>query len=615
MRRIPRFRRDDGQVTIFVVLALAIFLIAFVGFAVDMTNLWFHRQMAQGAADAVCQAGIMDVLVMAEGGSVPGAGFTPNQPFDCGPGGPLGNPLPDSAPCIYGRYNGYDVRPGLVANTPSAMVSVSFPGSVPGAPPAPPNTLAPVPYLRTDVVDRVGLTFATLVMGQRTSDVRAFAECGLVLAKVPIPIIVLNPVCAHSFEVSGSATVKIVGGPSRSVQVNSNSTFPPGPPRCAASTSASSNQCVGNATIDLSLGGPNFTGSNFGTFGGQSPSPPGFLPGMTGSWSSPSSPISDPFAFMAPPPPPPNAPPATAVPYGALGCPDQTGNDPDGDGIFPGPMLTSGCIQYHPGYYDRPIVVTGYTALFDPGVYYIAPTDYTTGWGWPSGGSSQGGGLCGKAGCTDHGPIGGACRADLYVGSTGVVRPSKDPGDGNGGTIFYLSKDAAAPGYGSVFFGSNAGTSGGRLVDQYDPYDPVNGVQCPAGTPPSPALPAGLDGNVFLAPCTGPYGDPLGVSRRMLFFQDRANADDHGQPTLQGGGGFLLAGTMYFHNCPNSPDCSPGYTTTYNAFVQLQGNPGSSTRVIGNIIADQLVVAGNGAVDMVLDPNSVFNVLKATLLR
>ena len=67
IRRIPRFRRDDGQVTIFVVLALALFLMAFVGFAVDMTNLWFHRQTAQGAADAACQAGIMDVLGIAEG--------------------------------------------------------------------------------------------------------------------------------------------------------------------------------------------------------------------------------------------------------------------------------------------------------------------------------------------------------------------------------------------------------------------------------------------------------------------------------------------------------------------------------------------------------------------
>jgi Putative Flp pilus-assembly TadE/G-like len=591
IRRIPHFRRDDGQVTIFVVLALALFLLAFLGFAVDMTNLWFHRQMAQGAADAACQAGIMDVLVMAEGGVLPGAGFTPGTGFNC-------SGSPNSSPCKYAAFNGYNGA-GLTAGVPSNEVTVNFPGTVPGSQPPPPSTLAPVPFLRTDVVDRVGLTFATLVMGQRTSDVRAFAECGLVLAKVPIPIIVLNPVCSHSFEVSGSAMLKIVGGPARSVQVNSMSTYPPGPQGCSAATSSSGNSCVGNATIDLSQGGPSFSGSNFGTFGGQLPATPNFLPGTTGSWT-PSSPISDPFAMMAPPGPQGPAPAPVAVPYGTDGCPDHTGaaGTPFGN--------TLGCIEFFPGDYTQPIEVTGFTAIFAPGIYRIVPTSYP--------GGSSGGGLCGKAGCTDHGPIGGQCRADFVVGSNGVVRPSTNTTFSSiAGTIFYLSKDPGQANYGSVFFGSNAGKYGGRVVDQYNPMNPLMPVRCD-GSAPTPAVPM-LDGNVLLAPCTGPYGDPLGVSRRMLFFQDRANDQDHGQPTFQGGGGLLLAGTLYFHNCPNSPDCTPGYPTTYNAFLQLQGTPGSSTRVIGNIITDQLIEAGNGSIDMVLDPFSVFYVLKATLLR
>jgi hypothetical protein len=588
IRRIPHFRRDDGQVTIFVVLALALFLLAFLGFAVDMTNLWFHRQMAQGAADAACQAGIMDVLVIAEGGVLPGAGFTPGTGFNC-------SGFPNSSPCKYAAFNGYNGA-GLTAGVPSNEVTVSFPGTVPGSQPPPPNTLAPVPFLRTDVVDRVGLTFATLVMGQRTSDVRAFAECGLVLAKVPIPIIVLNPVCAHSFEVSSSAMLKIIGGPARSVQVNSMSTYPPGPAGCAAATSPSGNSCVGNAVIDLSQGGPNFTGSNFGTFGGQLPATPNFLPGTTGSWT-PSSPISDPFAMMAAPAPPaaPSVPPSPNcnnnanpcnVNYNVDGCPDHTG-----------------CLEYGPGLYTQPIQVQNKTAIFVQGVYYLAPTTNLNV-------------NCGKAGCTDHGPVAGQCHAVLSVDSNGVLRPSAyvppAPND-IGGTIFYLTKDPGQPRYGSVFFGSNAGNYGGRTVDQYDPMNPAMPVRCD-GAAPTPAVPL-LDGNVLLAPCTGPYGDPLGVSRRMLFFQDRANNDDHGQPSMQGGGGLLLAGTLYFHNCPNSPDCTPGYPTTYNAFLQLQGTPGSSTRVIGNIIADQLIEAGNGSIDMVLDPFSVFYVLKATLLR
>jgi hypothetical protein len=53
----------------------------------------------------------------------------------------------------------------------------------------------------------------------------------------------------------------------------------------------------------------------------------------------------------------------------------------------------------------------------------------------------------------------------------------------------------------------------------------------------------------------------------------------------------------------------------YNAFVQLQGNPGGSAYVLGNITTDELVVSGNGGIQMLLNPNSVIQVLKATMLE
>ena len=46
-----------------VVLAIGFFPVLFVGFGVDLTNLFFRRQMAQNAADPACAAAGMDMLV------------------------------------------------------------------------------------------------------------------------------------------------------------------------------------------------------------------------------------------------------------------------------------------------------------------------------------------------------------------------------------------------------------------------------------------------------------------------------------------------------------------------------------------------------------------------
>ena len=266
------------------------------------------------------------------------------------------------------------------------------------------------------------------------------------------------------------------------------------------------------------------------------------------------------------------------------------------------------------------------TAIVSPGVYYIAPTNY--------GGSCTAGigNVCPAAACTDVGSI-TSCNADFVVGTGGVVRPSggaganADPyGDPSEGSMFYLS--SGVPGqWGSAAFVQGAGNPGGRTVD---PYLTGGGgltnprpAQC-SGNPnlPVPPLAASLVGNILLAPCTGTYGDvsvdpDTNISypiRGMLFFQDRSNNRPNGQANFQGGGGLLLAGTLYFHNCPGSPVCQP-YNTDYNAILQLQGNPGSDTRVVGNITVDSLNLSGNGSINMVLDPNRVRTILKATLVR
>lgn len=584
---------EKGQMTIYMVLVLGIFLIGFIGFGVDLTDAFFSRQKAQGAADASCQACAMDLLMAAQGTPTPAPGYTIGTSFDCAS-------LPNATPCKYAALNGYSGT-GLAANTESNAVNVTFPGSVPGVT-LPPSSLAPVPFVQVTVTDRIKTYFASLLTGSSTQDVGASAVCGLQQANAPIPLIVLNPTCPHAFQMSGSGTTKIVGGPTKSIQINSLNQS------CAAATTNSSSGCnSAGPTIDLTQGGPSFSGSIFGVFGAPTTAPAGFLTGTsTARWQSPSSPISDPFALTP-------APDATALglptdpathpdPYGTHGCPDQTQN----------------CIHYVPGKYTQPIVVKNETAIFSHGIYYLASTSFTN----ANGGRDN----CGSPSNCISGNVTGQCDYNLVVDSNGVVRmadPATDPyGDGSGGVMFYLSGPGSGTDpYGSVFFGSNAGNYGGRTVDPF----PTAGMNCD-GSSPDPALgiPASVDGNVLAGQCTSggswrPY-QGAGNIRGILFFNDRENGFDHGQASMQGGGGLVLSGTLYLHHCNSADGTGLGTSCAappsgYQAFVQLQGSPGSGTYVLGNITTDQLVISGNGAIAMQLDSNFVYQILKVAMVQ
>jgi hypothetical protein len=579
-----RLRSDTGQTTIFVVLALGIFLLGAVAFGVDFANFWFHRQAAQGAADAACTAGVMDMLAAANTG-LPHGGFTAGTDFDC-------QTTTSAAPCRYAALNGYDGA----NSSPGSQVLVSFPGagSVPGLDPnaIPGAGLVPNPLLRVDVIDHVQTFFSGMLTGNHTQDVHVRATCAVLKATAPIPLILLKPTCANIFLIPGNGTVAIIGGPSRSIQTNSSD--PAGV------------SITGSGSIDLSNGGPNFTGSDMGVFGGPSTAPSGFNGGSTGGWSYPVTPIADPFALVPPPGVPAPAAVPTAVAYGVDGCPDHTGSNK-------GPVNTTGCVEYHPGLYTTPIVVKQYTAIFVPGLYYF---------NIPAGSFDKAN--CGTPGGCIAKPT-GQCNYALSVDSSGVVRTSTATGDGSSGVTFYLSGAGGANGYGSVFFGSNAGNSGGRTVDAFNTTGTgTAGVRCPGGPLPDPhlLLPSTVPGDVLLGPCTqdGTYftsptnGSQTGPVRGLLFFQDRANGDNYGQPSMQGGGGLLIAGTMYFHNCPNSPDCSPP-ANYYKAFLQFQGTSGSGTFLLGNITTDELITGGGGTVSMQLDSARVYTILKATLIQ
>jgi Flp pilus assembly protein TadG len=521
---------ECGQTIVFVLLVLGLFLLAAVGFAVDVSNLWFHKQVAQNAADAACVAGAMDTLVNAQNAStLGGTGFATAvvnaTASDC-------STNPSWSVCQYAALNGYKGT-GLTAGQPSNKVAITFPASVTGAT-APPAALAATPFMQVNVVDRTKVFFIGLLSGSRTVDVGAVAACGVVSAQSPIPIVVLNPTAGPSFSVQGTPAVTIVGGPTKGIQVNSSST--------------SAVNIGGNAAINLSQGGPSNTGSDIGVTGAEAdPGATKFLRGTTGHWAAPAATVGDPYARLSAPSVPGSNGTITSAASGVNGCPD------------PG-----GCDEYTGGNYPSGITVKNKTAIFDPGVYYV------------TGGFNMDANSC--------------------------LRPSSASGNGTGGTIFYLADGN------SVTVNANAGKCLGVTL-----YNTSN-LQCPLGAAVPPNIPATVNGNVLLGPCSGTYGDPLGQNHGILFFQNRSKSVS---PNFGGGGALLMAGSLYVHQCVTTgSDTGVGCTTSaFNSSVSLGGNSGSATFIIGNIITDKLFLQGTSAITMDLNPNAVSNILKATLLR
>src|SRR5712691_1189742 len=143
----PRSDRagEAGQAIVFVLLVLGIFLLGALCFAIDLSNMWFHRQAAQTAADAACAAGAMDTLVDAQGGATGKQGFTLGTPYSC-------TTTSSDSVCTYAAKNGYNSN--NVA--PGNLVSVSFPTDAASG--APPGVLIPAtsiagayPFIRVDI--------------------------------------------------------------------------------------------------------------------------------------------------------------------------------------------------------------------------------------------------------------------------------------------------------------------------------------------------------------------------------------------------------------------------------------------------------------------------------
>jgi len=532
-----------------------LFLAGFVGLATDYTNLWAHRQKARGVADAVCQAAGADLLLYAEGQATGLANFTPGTAFAC-------SSAPAAAPCQYAHFNGYDSA-GLQANKASSAVSLSFPSSLPGIPPLPPEYGVAVPYVTVTAIERVPTFLSNLFSKTKTVDVKAIASCGLVPIAAPTPIVVLHPSKASALSIPGNTSIAILGGPKKSIQVNSKDSNAVG---------------LASGLIDLSHAGPNNNGE-LDVFGG--PSSPPSLSHFIGKWVSPSAPTSDPYLTIATPGKPANAAAPTTVTLGQNGCPDP-----------------KGCDEYKAGFYPSGIDVKNRTAIFDPGLYYL----------------------------------GGALVFD--TGSTS--RQSTATGDGTGGVVFYLS------GTTSVSVNSNSGSASGctQLSPTVKPSNCIvsykidgstqfNGdshtfqskgvaataLRCPAGGPNPTQVPSTIDGNILFGPCTGTYGDPGKLYRGFLFFQDRSKA---ASPSWGGGGQFLLAGLMYFHQCNASgtgKTCLAAGSGGYGTVFTMSGGSGAGAYTVGNIVTDSLALNGNSGINMILNPNASTSILKVQMLQ
>src|SRR2546430_17647662 len=98
-RPVQKRNREAGQAIVLVMVASTIFLFGAVGLAIDGSHMYAQRQMAQSAADAGAEAGI---LSMFNGTNTGGA-----HPFTASATvATCANSVP--TPCYYAQRNGFD---------------------------------------------------------------------------------------------------------------------------------------------------------------------------------------------------------------------------------------------------------------------------------------------------------------------------------------------------------------------------------------------------------------------------------------------------------------------------------------------------------------------------
>jgi Flp pilus assembly protein TadG len=348
-----RRRGEEGQAFIIVVAALGLFLLGAVGLAIDASQLYAHRQMAQAAADAAAQAGMMSIY---DKTNTTGTNAFTTTAFTC-------TTADSKTPCLYARLNGF-------GSTTADVVKVDFPAADAGV-----TLCSDATNLTRVTIFRTINTGLLRFLGPSTGKIVAQGTAACVDVVSPVPIIVLHPTAPSAFYMNGNTTIQICGGPIRSIQVNSNS---------ATALNAGS-----NSTVDLRLAGPlgdkncstAATGAEFAATGGPFPYPGGLQLGTAGTLIQPDSPILDPLIGVTPPSPLPSpviTPLCTVkgtAPFNAC----QSDSTYPCTGVRPctwGCPAGKTCTLYTQGTYAADIN-PGNVALFQPGFYNLGTHDFT----------------------------------------------------------------------------------------------------------------------------------------------------------------------------------------------------------------------------------------------
>ena len=553
----PKIDKEAGQASILVLMMLSTFLIAVMAFAVDLTNRWFHRQSTQTAADAACQAGAMDMLAVASGTTPSTMGFTPGTASDCR--------LSSSATiCKYANFNGYSGT-GFCSNSASNSVSWTFPNSVTGAT-APSSSVTAYPYLTVTVEENVKTWFMAL-LGIKYQPVAASCTCGLSEVLSEAPMVVLNP-SGTSLTYGGGAKITIVGGPQRTIQVNS--------------TSTKAVVCNPSGSIDTSGAGPNGTGGDIGVTGAETTPSSGFCwgggvnntglnLGSTGVWHSPTLPIPDPYAGVPAPSMPATSSTAGAkhvVSYGQDGCPDHSPTN-----YVSSSPIHSGCYEYEPGYYPSGISGSANDVIIlKPGIYYMN-------------GSFNLGGSDEVRPATPCVPSCSSYTTTTWQQTDGVM-------------FYFLS--------GSLNISGSSGALSSSRVDSMS----STALTCDGSAPSSGiGVPGTINGNVLVSQCSanGTYvGSPntdifsASGSRGLLVYMAHTNSS---ATTLGGSGKLAFSGAVYAHNS--------SYTSDFN----VSGAAGPSTFILGEIISDNVTLSGSGTISMALGSTPSVDLVKVSILQ